>query len=68
MYNLIASFSWLIRQVYVNNPFEALTKPVYVSLYGVQIPLGPEILNMIAGLILPYFTFSVNETILFFIS
>ena len=57
MYHLIANFSWFIRQFYVGNPFEALTKTVYVSLYGVQIPLGPEILNMIAGVILPYFTF-----------
>ena len=57
MYHLIANFSLFIRQFYLGNPFEALTKTVYVSLYGVQIPLGPEILNMIAGVILPYFTF-----------
>lgn len=59
MYHLIAELSWFIRQFCISNPFELMTKTPCVDVCGMQIPVGTEILNMIASGVLPYFTFAV---------
>ena len=45
MYKLIATISVLIRQFYLPNPFEPLGSVFNVDLFGIAIPMTPDILN-----------------------
>ena len=60
IYAFLSMVFWLIRQFYMPNPFEVLGDGVTIVLYEVPILLTPYILNWLAGLVLPFFTFGVT--------
>lgn len=59
LYKKLSVLFWFIRQFCMPNPFEVLGEGVTVVLNEVPILLTPDILNWIAGLGLPTFTFII---------
>lgn len=55
----MSALLWAVRQFFMPNPFEALGEGLEVVLNEVPILLTPDILNWIAGLGLPAFTFLI---------
>ena len=53
----ISTSFWFVRQFLICNPFEVLGEGIPVIISGVSITLCPDILNLIAGLILPLISF-----------
>ena len=59
MCKFLSTIFWIIRQFFLPNPFEVLGEGIIVTLGGAPLLLTPEILNWIAGLVLPALTFIV---------
>ena len=57
MYHILSVVLWLIRQFFIPNPFEVLGDGITIMLGNSPLLLTPDILNWIAGLVLPAFTF-----------
>lgn len=59
LYRMLSVLFWFIRQFFMPNPFEVLGDGITVIIDEVPILLTPDVLNWIAGLGLPAFTFLV---------
>lgn len=59
VYYVLSGLFWAIRQFGAPNPFEILAPGITVKLNGASIFLTPDVLNWIAGCILPTITFGV---------
>lgn len=59
MYKLMRIISFLIRQYYIPNPFEALGNELIVDIWDASLLLTPTMLNWIAGLFLPGLTYVI---------
>lgn len=59
MYSLVKGISILIRQFIIPNPFEKLSEPLLISIYGSKIELPPAFLNILAEPLLFLLTFLV---------
>lgn len=59
IYKILSIAFWFIRQFYMPNPFEALGEGITVTISGAELLLTPDVLNWIAGGVLPTITFLV---------
>ena len=58
-YIILSTLFWFIRQFFIPNPFEVLDDGIPVMINDVPLLLTPDVLNSIAGLVLPAFTYIV---------
>ena len=59
LYKIMVIISVFIRQFYLSNPFEVLGEGLAIRIDGSALLLNPEILNRIAGIVLPGLTYWV---------
>ena len=59
IYKILSTAFWFIRQFCMSNPFEVLGDGIIATIGGSEILLTPDLLNWIAGAILPAFTFLI---------
>lgn len=59
IYKIVSITFWVIRQFFMPNPFEALGDGIVATIGESEILLTPDMLNLIAGGVLPTITFIV---------
>ena len=58
-YISLSALFWFIRQFFIPNPFEVLGEGITVMIRGAPVLLTPDVLNWIAGGVIPAFTFFI---------